>query len=57
MKIYGIDVSNADLQIIQEKESPWKYTAAVDPALIGAVDMRILAKKIAGEENTARICF
>lgn len=51
VKIYGIDVSNADLQEIQRKGSAWKYTAAVDPKLIGAVDMRILAKKLAGEET------
>lgn len=49
IKIYGIDVSNADLQAIQEQGSPWKATAAVDPKLIGAVDVRLLAKKIAGE--------
>lgn len=49
--IYGIDVSNADLQIMQEEESPWKYTAAVDPKLIGAVNVRLLAKKLAGEET------
>ncbi|WP_100403571.1 sugar ABC transporter substrate-binding protein [Bacillus sp. FJAT-42315] len=51
VKIYGIDVSNADLQVMQEKGSPWTYTAAVDPALIGKIDMRILAKKLAGEET------
>ncbi|MFB6469456.1 sugar ABC transporter substrate-binding protein [Cytobacillus sp. Hz8] len=51
IKIYGIDVSNADLQEIQTAGSPWKYTAAVDPKLIGAVDLRILAKKLAGEET------
>lgn len=51
IKIYGIDVSNADLQEIQTEESSWKYTAAVDPKLIGAVDMRLLAKKLAGEET------
>lgn len=49
--IYGIDVSNQDLQLMQEEGSPWKYTAAVDPKLIGAVNIRILAKKIAGEET------
>jgi len=49
IKIYGIDVSNADLQTIQEKDSPWIATAAVDPKLIGAVDIRLLVKKIAGE--------
>ncbi|MCA1322364.1 sugar ABC transporter substrate-binding protein [Bacillus tianshenii] len=51
IKIYGIDVSNADLQEIQAEESPWKYTAAVDPKLIGAVNLRLLAKKLAGEET------
>ena len=51
IKIYGIDVSNADLQEIQTDGSPWKYTAAVDPKLIGAVNMRLLAKKLAGEET------
>jgi simple sugar transport system substrate-binding protein len=51
VKIYGIDVSNADLQEIQRKGSAWKYTAAVDPKLIGSVDLRILAKKLAGEQT------
>ncbi|MFC0558926.1 sugar ABC transporter substrate-binding protein [Halalkalibacter alkalisediminis] len=51
IKIYGIDVSNADLLEIQEEGNPWKYTAAVDPKLIGAVNMRIVAKKLAGEDT------
>ncbi|WP_246945396.1 sugar ABC transporter substrate-binding protein [Bacillus pinisoli] len=51
VKIYGIDVSNADLQEIQTEGNPWKYTAAVDPKLIGAVNVRLLAKKLAGEET------
>ena len=53
VKIYGIDVSNADLQIMQEEGSPWVATAAVDPKMIGAVNVRLLAKKIAGEETPA----
>lgn len=53
VNIYGIDVSNADLQIIQKEDSAWAYTAAVDPKLIGAVNTRILAKKLAGEETPA----
>lgn len=51
IKIYGIDLSNADLQIMQEENSPWVATAAVDPKMIGAVNVRLLAKKIAGEET------
>lgn len=53
IKIYGIDVSNADLQIMQEENSPWVATAAVDPKMIGAVNVRLLAKKLAGEETPA----
>jgi ABC-type sugar transport system, periplasmic component len=53
IKIYGIDVSNADLQIMQEEGSPWVATAAVDPKMIGAVNIRLLAKKLAGEETPA----
>lgn len=51
IEIYGIDVSNADLQAMQEEDSTWVSTAAVDPKLIGAVDTRILLKKIAGEST------
>ena len=53
VKIYGIDVSNADLQAMQEENSPWVATAAVDPKMIGAVNVRLLAKKIAGEDTPA----
>lgn len=49
IKVYSIDVSNQDLQLIQEKDSPWQVTAAVDPKLIGRINLRIVAKKIAGE--------
>lgn len=51
IKIYGIDVSNADLQAIQEENSPWVSTAAVDPKLIGSVNIRLAALKLAGEET------
>ncbi len=51
IKIYGIDVSNADLQLMQEENSPWVATAAVDPKVIGAVNMRLVAKKIAGGDT------
>lgn len=51
VKIYGIDVSNADLQLMQEPGSPWVSTAAVDPKMIGAVNLRILLSKVAGEET------
>jgi len=49
VKIYSIDVSNQDLQLMQEADSPWVCTAAVDPKLIGKINMRLVAKKLAGE--------
>ncbi|MFG1175602.1 sugar ABC transporter substrate-binding protein [Erwiniaceae bacterium CAU 1747] len=49
IKLYSIDVSNQDLQLMREAGSPWKVTAAVDPKLIGATNMRLVALKLAGE--------
>lgn len=51
VKIFGIDVSNPDLEAIQQENSPWVSTAAVDPKLIGAINVRLAAKKLAGEET------
>ncbi|MBP0725957.1 sugar ABC transporter substrate-binding protein [Bacillus sp. RG28] len=49
VKVYGIDLSDEDLQLIQENNSPWVATAAIDPAEIGEVQSRFLYQKIAGE--------
>ena len=49
--IFGIDISNQALQIMQEENSPWKYSAAVDPALVGAVTVRIAAMQLAGYDT------
>ncbi len=51
IKMYGIDISNADLQMMQEEDSTWVMTAAADAKLVGTLNMRILAKKFA-DENT-----
>ncbi len=47
----SIDVSNQDINLMREQPDVWRATAAVDPKLIGVVDMRLLAKKFAGEET------
>jgi simple sugar transport system substrate-binding protein len=57
IKLYSIDVSNQDLQLIQEKGSSWQVTAAVDPKLIGKINLRLIAKKLAGEETPASYEF
>lgn len=51
VKLVGIDISNADIQAMMAEDSPWIATAACDPKLIGAINLRILAQKIAGEET------
>lgn len=51
MNLVSIDVSNQDINLMMEEGSMWSATAAVDPRLIGTVDMRILAKKLKGEET------
>ncbi|WP_168118638.1 sugar ABC transporter substrate-binding protein [Paenibacillus sp. HB172176] len=53
IKIYGIDVANNDLQMMQEENSPWVSTAAVDAKMIGAVNVRIAVNKLAGIETPA----
>ncbi len=51
MPMYTIDVSNDDIQLMVSNPDVWKSTAAVDPKLIGIVDMRLIALKLAGEET------
>jgi len=57
IKLYSIDVSNQDLQLMQAANSPWKLSVAVDPKVIGAVNVRLIAKKLAGEETPASYEF
>lgn len=37
--------------------SPWKVSVAVDPKLIGAINLRLVANKIAGEKTPATYEF
>ncbi|CCG89099.1 sugar ABC transporter substrate-binding protein [Erwinia piriflorinigrans] len=57
IKLYSIDVSNQDLQLMHEKNSPWKQTVAVDSKLIGATNMRLIANKIGGEQTPSSYQF
>ena len=49
--VYGIDLSDEDLQLMQEEGSPWKVTAATDPAEIGRIQVRYAYQKVVGEET------
>ncbi|MDZ7279333.1 sugar ABC transporter substrate-binding protein [Pantoea eucrina] len=57
IKLYSIDVSNQDLQLMHQKGSPWVQTVAVDPKTIGAVNMRLVANKIGGVATPANYEF
>jgi len=49
IKVYGIDMSDEDLQIIQDPATPWVASAAVDPKEIGRVQVRLLYQKLHGD--------
>lgn len=40
VKVYGVDVSTADIQLMTADGSPWRATAATDPANVGAIVAR-----------------
>ena len=44
-------------QLMREAGSPWKVSVAVDPKLIGATNVRLIANKIAGEPTPATYDF
>ncbi|MFP3441102.1 sugar ABC transporter substrate-binding protein, partial [Pantoea sp. SIMBA_133] len=51
IKVYGIDMSDEDLQLMQKDNSPWLSSAATDPAEVGRVQVRFAYQKIAGEDT------
>ena len=54
---YGIDISNADIEVMTAEGSPWKATATTDPNAIGAAVMRTMALELAGEQDSRSVDF
>lgn len=54
---YGIDISNADIEVMTKTDSPWKATATTDPNAIGAGVVRAMAQEMAGELGTKEVVF
>jgi simple sugar transport system substrate-binding protein len=50
VKVYGADISTADIGVIAEPGSPWVATAATDPSNVGRVAVRAAALLVAGEQ-------
>ncbi len=57
IKVYGIDLSDEDLQMLQDPNSPWVASAAVDPTDIGRVQVRYLYKKFKGEQTPQNVAL
>lgn len=57
IKVYGIDISNADMQVMLDKGSPWVATAAADPKAVGAAVVRSAAMTLAGLNTKMTIEF
>ncbi len=49
VKIYGVDTSTADIQLMIEPDSAWVATAATNAAVVGEVSVRAVSLDIAGQ--------
>ncbi|QRI64008.1 substrate-binding domain-containing protein [Shinella sp. PSBB067] len=49
VKIYGVDISTADIQLMAEPDSAWAATAATNAAVVGEVSVRAVSLAIAGQ--------
>ncbi|WP_248925751.1 sugar ABC transporter substrate-binding protein [Paenibacillus hamazuiensis] len=55
IKLYGIDMSDEDLQMIQDPKNPWIASAAVDPKDIGRVQVRYAYQKMHGDQTPDKV--
>ncbi len=54
---YGIDISNADIEVMTAPNSPWRATATTDPNAIGAAVVRTMALELAGQQGPRLVDF
>lgn len=57
IRVYGVDISTADIEVMTAKESPWVATATTDPNAIGAAVLRAMALELAGEVSERELVF
>jgi len=55
IKVYGIDMSDEDLQLMQKENSPWLASAAVDPTDIGRIQVRYIYQLLNGEQPEEKV--
>lgn len=54
---YGIDISDADIELMTRIGSPWKATATTDPSAIGAAVTRTMGLQLAGQLGRTEVIF
>lgn len=57
IRVYGVDISTADIEIMTAEGSPWVATATTDPSAIGAAVVRVMALELAGELEEREVVF
>ena len=57
IRVYGVDISTADIEIMTAEGSPWVATATTDPSAIGAAVVRVMALELAGEVEEREVVF
>lgn len=57
IKVYGADISNADIELMRADGSRWVATGATDPNAIGAAVLRTLFLHMAGELQVDQVDF
>lgn len=50
IKVYSVDITNEDIQMMTEPNSPWVATVATDPYNVGRLAVRSAAALVAGEK-------
>ncbi len=49
VRLYSVDISTQDIQMMKKEGSPWVATSACNPGAVGAVSVRAIALKLAGQ--------
>lgn len=57
IKLVSIDISDADIVLMQKHDDVWQATAAVDAKMLGKENMKLLIKKINGEETAPSVLY
>jgi len=57
IKLFSVGISNEDMRLMQRHAQIWIASTAIDPKLVGTVNMRILAAAFVGESLNEMFSF